>query len=300
MSEERPTLSVCIVTFNSADTIAECLRSVGAQRGVTVEAIVADNASQDGSADCAAAFPFCRVIRNPRNLFFAPANNLALRASRGEYVLVLNPDTVLDPDTGSAMVAALRAQPEVGAAICTIVGDAADGSPEVPHWWCRRTLWDLLASLQPWLWWRERRAPPPADPAAAGGGDVDVISDACLFAPRAVLAAIGWYDERLRLYFTEDDLCHRVWKAGWRVRHLPVTRVRHHGSTSTRKVPRLWLRWLTVKDSLTYTRQYLGPGAFAVLALASALDLALVAVIRGGKWVARRAQRAAGVPDASI
>jgi len=299
MSDERPTLSVCIVTFNSGDTIGECLESVGQQRGVTVEAIVADNASTDGSADRAAAFSFCRVIRNPRNLFFAPANNLALRASRGEYVLVLNPDTVLEPDTAATMLAELREHPEVGAAICTIVGDAADGSPEVPHWWSRRTVWDLLGSLQPWLWWRERRrsSGSPAPPAPSEVRDVDVISDACLFAPRESLQAIGWYDERYRLYFTEDDLCHRLWKAGWRVCYFPTARVCHHGSTSTRKVPRLWLRWLTVKDTLAYARQYLGSGAVAVLAMASALDLTLVAAARGVKWLSGRARRATRVPD---
>jgi GT2 family glycosyltransferase len=151
MNAPGPTLSVCIVTFNSGDTISECLESVGQQRDLTVEAIVVDNASTDDSAVRAAAFPFCRVIRNPRNVFFAPANNQALRASRGEFVVVLNPDTVLAPDTGAVMVAALRARPDVGAAICTILGDAADGVTEVPHWWRRRTAWELLGSLQPWL-----------------------------------------------------------------------------------------------------------------------------------------------------
>ncbi|HVN87109.1 MAG TPA: glycosyltransferase family 2 protein [Candidatus Binatia bacterium] len=291
---DSPTLSVCIVTFNSGDTIAECLDSVARQRGISTEVVVVDNASTDDSANRAESFPFCRVIRNPRNAFFAPANNQALHASRGEFVLVLNPDTVLEPDTAATMIEYLRDNPEVGAAICTIVGDAADGAPEVPHFWARRHVWDLLASLQPWLWWRERRAAHDSravDVPAAGQRsprDVDVISDACLFARRGALESIGWYDERYRLYFTEDDLCHRFWRRGWRVRYVPHTRVRHHGSTSTRKVPRLWLRWLTVRDLCAYAQQYLGVGAAVAVALASALDLALVAAVRGGKWLAAR------------
>jgi N-acetylglucosaminyl-diphospho-decaprenol L-rhamnosyltransferase len=129
--------------------------------------------------------------------------------------------------------------------------------------------------------------------------DVEVISDACLFARRAVLEGLGWYDERYRLYFTEDDLCHRLWAAGWRVCYFPFARVRHHGSTSTRKAPRLWLRWLTVRDLLAYARQYLGPVSLVGLAAASAVDLTLVAAVRGIKWLVARAQRALGVSNAA-
>ncbi|MBI4516435.1 MAG: glycosyltransferase family 2 protein [Deltaproteobacteria bacterium] len=298
MSTAPPALSVCIVTFNSGDTIGECLESVGCQRGIDLEAIVVDNASVDDSAAQAAAFPFCRVIRNPGNVFFAPANNQALRAARGEFVLVLNPDTVLEPDTAAAMAAALRQHQEVGAAICTVIGDAAGGATEVPHYWKRRTARDLLGSLQPWLWWRERQPPLAQTPTAAALRDVDVISDAFLFARRSALAAVGWYDERYRLYFTEDDLCHRLWAAGWRVCFMPAARVRHHGSTSTRKVPRLWLRWLTVQDLLTYARRHLGWAAAALLAAASAVDLALVAVVRGAKWLAQQARNRRHLSDA--
>jgi GT2 family glycosyltransferase len=289
-----PTLSVCIVTFNSADTIGECLVSVRAQRGVSVEVIVVDNASRDDSAARAEAAPDVRVIRNPRNVFFAPANNQALRASRGEFVLVLNPDTVLEPDTAARMVAALRDRSDVGAAICTIIGDGPAGQTEVPHWWARRTLGDLIGSFQPWLWWRERAEVHAAIESRHDGHDVDVVSDACLFARRAAIESIGWYDERYKLYFTEDDLCHRLWAAGWRVQYLPVTRVHHHGSTSTRKVPRLWLRWLTVQDTLAYARRHFAPLAFAMLALASVLDLALVAVVRAAKRIAALAPSPSG------
>ena len=294
---DRPELSVCIVTFNSGDTIGECLESVSRLHGVSFEAIVVDNGSSDDSADRAATFPFCRVIRNRQNVFFAPANNQALRASRGEFVLVLNPDTVLQPDTASVMLSQLRDRPDVGAAICTVVGDD-ERAPEVPHFWQRRALSDLLTSLQPWLWWREHFVSAEPVPATYETRDVDVISDACLFAPRTALESIGWYDERYRLYFTEDDLCHRLHDRGWRVCYMPQARVRHHGSTSTRKVPRLWLRWLTVRDLCAYARQYLGWPAAAVVTLCSALDLTLVAGVRGAKWVSARIQAGRGVPDA--
>jgi GT2 family glycosyltransferase len=162
-------------------------------------------------------------------------------------------------------------------------------------------VWHLLASLQPWLWWRERSrasAAPPSPGVEPEIRDVDVISDACLFARRTALERIGWYDERYRLYFTEDDLCHRLWEGGWRVCYVSGARVRHHGSTSTRKVPRLWLRWLTVRDLYAYARQYLGWRAAVAVAAASGLDLALVAATRGAKWLAAQRQSRRGVPDA--
>jgi GT2 family glycosyltransferase len=299
----KPTLSVCIVTFNSGDTISECLESIGRQHGLdggAIEVIVVDNASTDDSATQAAAFPFCRVIRNPRNVFFAPANNQALHASRGDFLLVLNPDAELAPDTAATMIERLRAHPDVGAAICAVVGDT-DSATEIPHCWPRRTTWDLLGALQPWLWWREHHASVAVQSSEKGAElqDVDVISDACLFARRAALEQIGWYDERFRLYFTEDDLCHRLKASGWRVCYVPQPRVRHRGSTSTRKVPRLWLRWLTVNDLITYARQHLGTGPAAIVTAASALDLALVAVVRGVKWLVARADSVRRLPDAA-
>ena len=95
----NPLVTVTIVTHNSGRFIRKCLDSVFRQRYSPAEIIVVDNASTDGTAEMLAGYsPPLRLIRNTANAGFAAAQNLAIRAGRGEWVLTLNPDVILEPD----------------------------------------------------------------------------------------------------------------------------------------------------------------------------------------------------------
>ena len=114
---EKPSLSVGLVTWNSAASLPECLESLKEQHFPDLEVIVVDNASQDNSiALIKAYFPNAPVIQNPENLGFCHAHNQAIGASQGKYYLALNPDVIMRPDFLSSMVDALEEHPECGSA----------------------------------------------------------------------------------------------------------------------------------------------------------------------------------------
>ena len=112
-------VSVAIVSLNTRALLQECLRSVFASAGVTYEVFVVDNGSTDGSPEMVAtAFPAVRLICNRENRGFAAASNLAVAQASGRHLLLLNPDTVVQPDTFREMTAFLDEHP--GAAICGV------------------------------------------------------------------------------------------------------------------------------------------------------------------------------------
>ncbi|HIE55411.1 MAG TPA: glycosyltransferase family 2 protein, partial [Chromatiaceae bacterium] len=138
---EQP-VSVVVVNFNAGGLLLDCLRSVLSSR-IPVELILCDNASTDGSLQqAAAAFPQIRVIRNRENLGFARAANQGLREASGTYLLLLNPDCVIQPDTLERMREILEANPRAGMAGCRILNP--DGSEQRG---CRRRLPTLGSSL---------------------------------------------------------------------------------------------------------------------------------------------------------
>jgi GT2 family glycosyltransferase len=125
-------LSVIIVNYNVRQFLENALTSIQrALEGMAGEVIVVDNASDDGSvAMVREKFPGVRVIESSVNLGFARANNLALRESRGKFLLLINPDTIVQEDTLRVMVEFLTSHPEVGLAGCKILNP--DGSFQLP------------------------------------------------------------------------------------------------------------------------------------------------------------------------
>jgi GT2 family glycosyltransferase len=127
-------LSVVILCWNDLKVIGDCLRSIFAGTHSTeFEVIVSDNGSTDGSIEFIREnYPQVRLIENGRNLRFAKANNVGIRASHGEYVLILNPDTIIHEGTFDRMVKFAEDHPEAGAVGCRVLN--ADGSYQESAW----------------------------------------------------------------------------------------------------------------------------------------------------------------------
>src|SRR5690606_1303613 len=125
-------VSVVIVNYNVREFLEQALESVArASAGLTVETFVVDNDSADGSvAMVRERFPDVRVIANEENVGFARANNQAIREARGRYLLILNPDTLLQEDTLQALVGFMDRHPEAGAAGCRILNPDGTFAPE--------------------------------------------------------------------------------------------------------------------------------------------------------------------------
>jgi GT2 family glycosyltransferase len=238
-SREAPAarVSAIVVSFNTRDELLACLHALFAHAGVPLEAIVVDNASGDGSAEAVRSrFPAARLIANTANLGFSRANNQALAAARGEYVLVLNSDCEVRAGAVAALCAVLDRRPEAGIVGPRTVG--SDGGPQV----------SFGPALTPLAEWRQARlvrgvkqgrpdAVRRALALAAREHEPDWVSASCLLARRAALEAVGGFDESFFLYEEDVDLCLRVRRAGWRVVYTPAAEVVHHLGRSMDQAP---------------------------------------------------------------
>lgn len=256
-----PDLSIVIVNYNTREPLRRCLKSIEAQQGaLDVEVIVVDNGSKDGSIDMLrSAAPHVRLIDPGRNTWFTGGNNLGMRAAAGDYILILNPDTQIQPGMLQTLIAYLKAHPEVGAATCRMEypgGGLQATCSRIPRYL------DLLLGytfvgvlLSPWRsrraqmwysgWQRDSTRP------------VEVIPDSCLMAPRALLEKLRGYDERMKLYFTEDDICRRILQEGRQIHFVAGATLLHEEHASTSQVQRLASQ-VYFDDLLVYTRKYCG------------------------------------------
>jgi len=227
-----PDLSIIIVNWNAADLLRQCLQSLReSDDHLEKEIIVIDNASTDGSVEMVRReFPEVRLICNPENMGFAPANNQGIEISQGQYVLLLNSDARILPGALDALVGFLAAHPAVGAVGPALVNP--DGSfqvschPILTPW---REFWRLLfldhlvpLARYPFRRWGYE------DPR-----EVDVIKGACLLLRRQALKQVGLLDEGYFMYSEEMDLCYRLARAGWRIYWVPEARVVHLGGGSS-------------------------------------------------------------------
>ncbi len=228
-------LSVIIVSWNTCQVLRECLESVQRQRSsASIDVWVVDNASKDGSAEMVReTFPAVHLIENSENVGFARANNAAVAASSGRYVLLLNSDTVVLSGAFDALVDFLDAHPEAGAAGAHTLNP--DGSLQVstyPSPTLARELWFLLHL--------DRLRPYGAYDMAQWSSDqpraVDAVLGACLIVRQATLDQVGALDPAYFMYSEEIDLCYRIRRAGWRIYWVPQAKIVHYGGQSTRQV----------------------------------------------------------------
>lgn len=247
----RPDVSIIIVSWNTSDYLERCLAAIPrAAAGLTIEIIVVDNGSTDGTqAMLAEKFPRVRVIQNPENLGFGRANNVGAWASQGRTILLLNSDCELQASALEAMVSALDRDPSLGAVFCRLLNPDGTLQPSVHSSFLSpwSTIGDLffLSSLRyavyrtpvlhRWLLWGTVRAHAEAHDVAWGGG-------ACLLIRRAVLEATGGFDERFFMYYEDLDLCKRIRDAGYRLRYLPGPTAVHHWGVSTSQRPSVMLQ----------------------------------------------------------
>ena len=229
----RPDISICLVTLNAKQYLYSCLVSIQkSEPKASIEIIVSDNHSSDGTIDMLAEeFPEVKLIRNDKNGGFAKPTNLAIRESRGRYVLLLNPDTVVHGNALDTLAAYLDSHPETG-----VVGPKIfnrDGSMQKQ---CRRSEgrpWDAFCHLS------GLAAAHPKNPRYNGylmgyldeneTHEAQAVSGACMLIRREVLDKVGLLDERFFAYQEDSDFCKRTREAGWTVVYHPAARITHYG-----------------------------------------------------------------------
>jgi len=249
-------LSLCLLNWNTKDLLRGCLRSLlDTQQGFngTLEIIVADNASEDGSADMVRReFPRVNLIQNQRNLLFAAGNNVAARHASGRYLLFLNSDTLVDCAELGKMVAFLDEHPRAGAcgpAELDSQGRVQNSRPPPYH-----SPWYLLCGLVG-LSWKRFFPPLPADRAVS----VPWISGACLMVRRSLFEDVGGFDERFPLYGNDNDLCAVIRRSGHEVWYLPHCSFVHLGGGSSGRVDSAYLRREAAQAQLTLLTKHYRP-----------------------------------------
>jgi GT2 family glycosyltransferase len=242
-------ISVIIVTWNSEGHIRNCLESVGNKpSGLSLEIIVVDNLSSDGSVKIIQEFsPSVTLIENQKNLGYAHANNQGIEKSTGRYVLLLNPDTEIRGKALGSMFRFMETNPDIGALGPKLLNP--DGSVQPS---CREfpgfstLLWEFsgLSRLFPEsrIFGRWRMGYFGFDRT----GEVDQPMGSCLMLRRKTLEQIGLFDERFPMFFNDLDLCCRIKAAGWKIFFYAEAQVTHHRGASTSKAKRkmIWLSHL--------------------------------------------------------
>jgi GT2 family glycosyltransferase len=276
-------VSVCIVSFNTRELLGRSIHAALADcAGLGAEVIVVDNGSRDGSAAMVRErFPSVRLIENAENRFYAAANNQAMGVSRGRHVLVLNSDAEVGAGTIPAMVAYLDAHPGIGAISSAMRFPDGRGQRNCARFvsFAQLLLQYTLLGLV-FAGWRRRVVAHLryGDWDRASEQEVDVLPGSLMMVRREAVAATAGFDERLRLYFTDDDWCWRIRQAGFRIVYVPLGATIHPEMSSARQVPRL-ARRLYFEDMARYAQMRFGWWrALALRALTWPTRVALEAV----------------------
>ncbi|MFA6593998.1 MAG: glycosyltransferase family 2 protein [Candidatus Buchananbacteria bacterium] len=251
----QPQLSIIIVSYKVKDLLVKCLDSIYKNQGdLTLEIIIVDNASGDGTAETIKEkFPQARLIASNKNLGFAKANNLAIKQATGEQVLLLNPDTEIFSDTLSKSLEVLKRYGDCG--VLGVQMFYPDGRPQ-PSVRRLPTLWPIilmllklpkffphLKSIDYYL---------AEDFNYAKEQEAEQVMGAFMLIPRLVLDKIGLLDERFFVWFEEVDFCRRARQAGYKIIYTPAAKIIHYGGKSFGQQKVITNQWRFFKSAVLY------------------------------------------------
>lgn len=236
-------LSICIVNYKAGMELKRCLASISEfTRGLDHETIVIDNSQN--------------------NRWFSGGNNLALKQAKGRYILFLNPDCYLKDDALEKLVRWMDKHPGIGAGEPRQVYDDGKIAPTgslLPVWWV-----DIveLTELSRWFGsvgrkgilreFRGFREFRQMDKDRGKNWQTEVISGAAMMVRKSVLDKIGGFDEQLKLYYTDVDLCRRILAADYQVWHVGEFKVGHSTRRSTGRIKWDNLYDIYARDGLNY------------------------------------------------
>lgn len=264
MKKQHSDVSICIVSFNTKEHLKKCLTLIFRfTKKISFEVIVVDNASRDGSAPMVRKeFPAVHLVENRENRWFSGANNQALQRAHGTYIFFLNPDTWITSNVVKNLKNWMDQHSHVGACEPRQVdkhGSAAPTGSRLPVWWI-----DLLElTVLSRLFGSIGRAGAVEKPGSIRtfreeekdrrkNWQTEAVSGAALFARTQAVRKVGGFQERLKLYYTDTDLCRKLMHDGWKIWHVGGYSLRHALSVSTSKL--LWEKRSRIyaEDARTY------------------------------------------------
>lgn len=241
-------LSVIIINYKTKDLTLQTLESVykAAPLKGKLEVILVDNASGDNTLQVAKKiYPQLKIIQSPANLGFAGGNNLGLRQAKGRYLLLLNSDTIIEPDTLIKMVDFMNHNPRVGLSTCRVElfnGQLDPASHRgFPTPWAALTYFSGLEKLFPQshLFGQYHQGWKNLNQAH----EIDAPVGAFFMLRKEALNQAGLLDETFFMYGEDLDLAYRIKKSGWEIIYTPITKITHlkgsSGLTSKSKAQRI-------------------------------------------------------------
>ena len=282
METSRPRLTVTLVLYNTADFVRDCLLSIRDEvLSGFAELVIVDNASPDNSAEIIEReFPEARLIRSATNRGFAGGCNLAWPEAKGDYWLLLNPDTSLPKGALTELVEWMDAHGEIGAASPRVLN--AEGEPSYLSLSFPSLSLALLETsrLHKLLPARTRgsllKIP---EWSADDWAEVDWVPGTALIARREAVEQAGLLSEKLFMYGEDVEWCWRIKRAGWRVGVYRASSVRHiGGASSSRSLGREQLARQFARNCYTADSVIRGAGYARLLVCVRVLNLALEAV----------------------
>ncbi len=240
--DSSPDISVVIVTYNSGREVLSCLDSLSASTGPRLEVLVVDNNSTDEMVHrILLSYPDVNVLQMGTNRGFACAVNVGIRVAAADVILVLNPDTIVEPNTLATLLEFSKSHPSAGVVAPLLV--YPDGSNQLTArsfptaaagMWGRRS---PLTRVFPRNRWSSHflvgRGTEPGDDAFR----CDWVSGACMLVPKRAIERVGMLDERYFLFWEDADWCKRMADQGYAVWTVPLAVVSHSEGGSRRGWP---------------------------------------------------------------
>lgn len=256
-------IGIVIVNYNVRHFLVQCLQSVRTSRleGLCVGVWVVDNASVDGATHLLKKdFPEVHLIENTENVGFSKANNQAIRQMNARYILLLNPDTILEEDTLIKSYRYMESHPECGALGVRMIDGQGNFLPEskraIPDVWnsfCKLTYLSRLFPRSRWFSGYNLGYLPENKTAS-----IEVLCGAYMFIRKESLDKTGLLDERFFMYGEDIDLSYRILQAGYTVVYYPETSIIHFKGESTKKATLTYVRTFYGAMSLYVNKHYTG------------------------------------------
>lgn len=232
-------LTVIIVNYNVISVLGNCLRSVQiALQDIDNEVFVVDNNSTDNSCNVLKNnFPWVKLIVNTKNVGFAKANNQAIQQASGDYILLLNPDTTVEPDSFAKMLEFADNHPKLGGLGVKMVDANGNYLPESKRGiptpfvaFCKMSgLYKLFPKSDTFNHYYLGALPNDEI------NEIEILAGACMLLRKTVLDEVGLLDEKYFLYGEDIDISYRILLHGYSNYYLPTTQITHLKGVSTKK-----------------------------------------------------------------
>lgn len=264
------TLSIVIVNWNTRQLLEECLGSIlKFGERVDYEIIVIDNASRDGSQKFLSGFNVdnsnFKVILNHQNLGFAKAVNQGMKASKGDYILLLNPDAQTKEKAFESLIGFMEKNKNCGIVGGKILNDDGSTQASVRGFPSFGSQFFILLKLHHFVKPKTIKNYFLTNFRYDQGQEVEQVMGAFFLIRRKVIEKIGYFDDKFFLWFEEVDFCYRTKKAGWKVFYHPEAETIHLGGASFSQKISFKNQWQFNKSLLYYFRKHHSFFSFFVL-----------------------------------